>query len=427
MVCVIEYKMYVLYLNGGFQMKKKLIAAAFAAMCVAALSAGCGKNSKPNETTEAESESVTMSEELQNETVDYKVEPEDFSNYIKLGDYTGLDIEVDPADVTDDQIEQAKNSILSSRATMEQITDRAVEDGDSIHLQYTGKLDGVPFDGGSTGESGTDYTVGGNYIKDLNDQLIGLECGKEYSLNCTFPEDYGNEELNGKEVVFDVKVDYIYGDQILPEWNDDFVKDYTDGEYTTVADYEKYINDKLAEDNRNDQEDRYHSSLWAAIIEGSEISYPEDKLQKTQDLYYNNYKQYYESMGSYYGMSYEDTLAVYGMTDDSLKDMCLDYARNELDNIIASGMIAQKENITLSQEEYEQMAREYVASSDKYNTIAEFENEYGQDYLYETFIFRKVSDVIYEKNNMVITENASTDAAENTEEETSEQSGTDAE
>ena len=219
-------------------MKKKLVAIALTGVCVAAMAAGCGKGSK---TSETEGETVSMSAELESETVDFKVEPVDYSQYIKLGEYTGLSIEVDPADVTDEQVEEIKNSILSSCATQEHVTDRTVADGDKIHLQYTGKLDGVPFEGGSTGESGTDYTIGGNYIKDLNDQLIGLECGKDYSLNCTFPEDYGKDELNGKEVVFEVKVDYIYGDDILPEWNDELINEYTGGDYTTVADFEKYM------------------------------------------------------------------------------------------------------------------------------------------------------------------------------------------
>ena len=384
-------------------MKKKLVAIALTGVCVAAMAAGCGKGSK---TSETEGETVSMSAELESETVDFKVEPVDYSQYIKLGEYTGLSIEVDPADVTDEQVEEIKNSILSSCATQEHVTDRTVADGDKIHLQYTGKLDGVPFEGGSTGESGTDYTIGGNYIKDLNDQLIGLECGKDYSLNCTFPEDYGKDELNGKEVVFEVKVDYIYGDDILPEWNDELINEYTSGDYTTVADFEKYMMERLAEDNKNEQTNKYHSALWATIIADSEITYPEDKLQATQDMYYNNYKMYYESMGSYYGLSYEEVLQAYGMTDDTLKEMCLDYAKNEIDNIICANVIAAKENITLSKEEYEQMAREYVASTGQYDTIAAFEEEYGQDYLYETFVFRKVSDMLYEKNTMMVTENA---------------------
>lgn len=389
-------------------MKKKLIAIVLAGACVVTMAAGCGKKDK---STETESETVSMSAELESETVDYKVVPVDYSGYIKLGEYTGLSIEVDPADVTDEQIEQTKNSILTNCATQEHVTDRTVADGDKIHLQYTGKLDGVPFDGGSTGESGTDYTIGGNYIKDLNDQLIGLECGKDYSLECTFPEDYGKDELNGKTVVFEVKVDYIYGDTVLPEWNDELINKYTSGDYTNVADFEKYMRERLAEDNQKTQTNAYHSSLWATIIADSEITYPEDKLQDTQDMYYGNYKQYYESMGTYYGMSYEEVLEAFGITDDKLKEMCLDYAKNELDNIITANVIASKENITLSKEEYEQMAREYVASSDQYDTIADFEKEYGQDYLYETFIFRKVSDVIYEKNTMTVTENAT--ASEN--------------
>ncbi len=68
--------------------------------------------------------------------------------------------------------------MIKNKTTQEHVTDRKVQDKDKIHLQYTGYLDDKAFEGGSTGKDGTDYTIGGNYIPTLNDQLIGLECGK---------------------------------------------------------------------------------------------------------------------------------------------------------------------------------------------------------------------------------------------------------
>ena len=86
-----------------------------------------------------------------------------------------------------------------------------VEDGDTVNIDYVGSIDGVEFDGGNTQGNGTDLTIGsGRYIDDFEEQLIGAHPGDEVEVTVTFPDDYGNEELNGKEAVFDVTVNGIY-------------------------------------------------------------------------------------------------------------------------------------------------------------------------------------------------------------------------
>ena len=86
-----------------------------------------------------------------------------------------------------------------------------VEDGDTVNIDYVGSIDGIEFDGGNTQGNGTDLTIGsGRYIYDFEEQLIGAHPGDEVEVTVTFPDDYGNDELNGKEAVFDVTVNGIY-------------------------------------------------------------------------------------------------------------------------------------------------------------------------------------------------------------------------
>lgn len=86
-----------------------------------------------------------------------------------------------------------------------------VEDGDTVNIDYVGSIDGVEFDGGNTQGNGTDLTIGsGRYIDDFEEQLSGAHPGDEVEVTVTFPDDYGNDELNGKEAVFDVIVNGIY-------------------------------------------------------------------------------------------------------------------------------------------------------------------------------------------------------------------------
>ncbi len=90
-------------------------------------------------------------------------------------------------------------------------TSLTVESGDTVNIDYVGTVDGVEFDGGNTNGSGADLEIGsGSYIDDFEDQLIGAHPGDTVEVTVTFPEDYGVDELNGKEAVFTVTVNGIY-------------------------------------------------------------------------------------------------------------------------------------------------------------------------------------------------------------------------
>lgn len=332
----------------------------------------------------------------------------DYSKYVTLGEYKGLEIEVESAEVTDEQLQSSIDNIISLLTTKEELTEGIVADGDSINLDYTGYLDGEAFDNGSATDY--DYTIGGGFITDLNDQLIGLEVGKEYNLNCTFPEDYGKEELNGKDVVFTVTVNCIYGDDIVPEWNDELVNEYTEGAYTTVEDYEKYLKETLYEQNLEDQQATYSYAMWQTIFDNcTKIEYPEEQLQTYYEQYYNYYKEYYTYIASYYGATYEDYLSLMGVTDEELQDNCMESAKAELNYLMVASEIAKEEGISLTSEEIESLEADIVEQN-SYGSIEEFESEYadyGDNYLYETFVFDEVNDHLLEKNTMVISDTVS--------------------
>lgn len=90
-------------------------------------------------------------------------------------------------------------------------TSLTVEDGDTVNIDYVGTVDGVEFSGGNTQGMGTDLTIGsGSYIDDFEEQLIGHKVGETVTVEVTFPENYGNEDLNGKDAVFEVVINGIY-------------------------------------------------------------------------------------------------------------------------------------------------------------------------------------------------------------------------
>lgn len=392
-------------------MKKRVLALVLAGTMVFGLTA-CNKSGKNDTTTAADGETTvadSTTETTEAQPVTQTTEVTDYSEYLTLGQYTGIDIAVDAAVVTDEQVQSSIDSLVSYYNTnmveAEHITTGTTKDGDVINLDYSGALDGTAFEGG-TATSQT-YTIGsGRFISDLDKQLAGLEVGKEYELKCTFPDDYtNNPDLAGKETVFTVTVNYIEGDKDEYEWGDEFVKLYTNGEYTSADDYRKLIETQLISKAESEQQTEYENALWSKIIENSTVaSYPEEKLSGIADDYYNYYVQYFTYYASLYGMDMASFLSgVYNMTTDDLTEECQAMAKQEVGYIMAACEIFKDLGMTLTDEEYNTRAQD-TAAQNGFDSAAAFVEQYGEEYVRESFIFDIVSDYLVENNNMVINE-----------------------
>ena len=105
----------------------------------------------------------------------------------------------------------ASSASTSASASLQTDTSLTIEDGDTVNIDYVGSIDGVEFQGGNTNGSGADLVIGSHtYIDDFEEQLIGHHPGDSVDVTVTFPEDYGKDELNGKEALFKVTVNGIY-------------------------------------------------------------------------------------------------------------------------------------------------------------------------------------------------------------------------
>lgn len=112
---------------------------------------------------------------------------------------------------TDTSTDISTESTTGDTSTFSTDTSLSVKDGDTVNIDYVGSIDGVEFAGGNTNGAGADLTIGsGTYIDDFEEQLIGAHPGDTVEVNVTFPENYGNEQLNGKDALFVVEVNGIY-------------------------------------------------------------------------------------------------------------------------------------------------------------------------------------------------------------------------
>ena len=134
----------------------------------------------------------------------------DVDSLVVLGEYKGLKLEAEKSEVTDEMVESSLKSAFSMNPLMKEVTDRAVQEGDTANIDYEGKFADtkVAFDGGTA--QGYDLKIGsGSFIDGFEDGLIGVGIGETVDLNLTFPENYGSEDLAGKDVIFTVKVNSI--------------------------------------------------------------------------------------------------------------------------------------------------------------------------------------------------------------------------
>ena len=130
----------------------------------------------------------------------------DLNEYLKVGDYKGLETAAFTVEITEDEIQTQINSELEAAAKTEEIAgDVAIADGDTVNIDYTGKKDGKKFDGGSA--KGEELVIGsGSFIDGFESGLIGKKVGEKVTLNLTFPEDYTEKSLAGEDVVFTVTI-----------------------------------------------------------------------------------------------------------------------------------------------------------------------------------------------------------------------------
>ncbi|MCC8151585.1 MAG: FKBP-type peptidyl-prolyl cis-trans isomerase, partial [Lachnospiraceae bacterium] len=192
---------------------KKLIL--IACICIAAaavIGALAGrayvKNNASSETEDSSAEEETVTDDSSADTE--TTEDTSADNEASADDTTS---EEDTASDDADTDETADTEDTSSEDSTSYSTDTSlvVEDGDTVNIDYTGYIDDVAFDGGSTDGAGTDLVIGsGSYIDDFEDQLIGANVGDTVTVTVTFPDDYGMDDLNGQEAVFEVTINGIY-------------------------------------------------------------------------------------------------------------------------------------------------------------------------------------------------------------------------
>ena len=296
-------------------------------------------------------------------TADVATKPE-----VTLGEYKGLEIEKVSTRVTQKEVDAKIQEEAEKNARTITVTDRPVQDGDEVILDFEGFVDGVAFEGGK----GENYplTIGsGSFIPGFEEQLVGAEAEKEMEVKVTFPEDYHAEDLKGKEAVFKCTIHEIKAKE-LPEIDDEFAAEVS--EFDTLeeykADIKAKIKDQKASEGKRKQEDQ-------AVDAQYEIPQPMIETQVMQMA--DDFAQRIQSQG----ISLEQYFQFTGMTADKMMDELRPQAIKRIETRLVLEAIAKAENIEISDEKLDEelakMAESYKMEVDKLKEFMD-ENEKKQ-------------------------------------------------
>lgn len=296
--------------------KMTAVAAIAATVAVTAAISGCSKSDKTETTVaeseaegESESETETLSEDAQAIADLNPVKPESLGT-VKLGDVSTLEITAPEAEeVTEDSVNDMISYYLSMGGETKTV-EGAAESGDTVNIDYVGKLNGETFDGGSA--EGYDLTLGtGTFIDGFEDGLIGHKAGDEVSLNLTFPSDYSSTDLAGKDVVFDVKVNSVSRALTYEDLTDDIASTYSGGQYTTADAYRSAIREYLEKSAAAYAKNELYTNAVNAAVKASDVEVDDAAIGWAIDVYIQNSDLMFKNYSASYGLTGMNGLAEY--------------------------------------------------------------------------------------------------------------------
>lgn len=342
-------------------MKKRLLMTTV--LCVAVMAAGCkANNTKSTEaatTAESTVETAAETAESGSEAAETEVAETEAArpeykalDHVTLGEYKGLEVTLASTKVTDAEINSEIQSTMSANDKLEQLDKGTVEDGDVANIDYEGVLDGEAFEGGT--EKGADMTIGaGGFVPGFEDGIKGKEIGSSFDVDLTFPEGYGGEELSGKDVTFHITVNSV---KRMPELTDELVAEVSEAK--TVEEYKESVKKSLKEQKENTQESQKLNDLFAQVFESSTVnSYPEDVVEYSK----NRYRASYEAYAKQAEMTFSEYIQQQMQMSEEDFETALDaQVKQELDQQMILLAIAETEEITVSEKEFEEEAAKYA-------------------------------------------------------------------
>ncbi|HEX5565241.1 MAG TPA: trigger factor [Sporosarcina sp.] len=263
---------------------------------------------------------------------------------VKLGDYKGLEVTRQETEVTDEEVEQQLKDRQSALAEMVVKEDGAVENGDTVNLDFEGFVDGEAFEGGKA--EGYDLEIGsGSFIPGFEEQVIGMKQGEEKDIDVSFPEEYHAAELAGKPAVFKVKVHEIKSKEV-PELDDELAKEI-DESVESLEELRTKMKEQTAEEKKSASETAMRDDLVEAAARNAEIDIPEVMIDSEVDRMMDEFGQRLQMQGMNLDLYFQFS----GQDEAALRSQMRDDALSRVRVSLTLEAIGAAENIKVTEEE----------------------------------------------------------------------------
>ena len=269
---------------------------------------------------------------------------------VELGEYKGVEVKKPVYEVSEEEVENQVKAMAEKNARVETKTEGEVENGNIAVIDFKGFVDEVAFEGGE----GKDYSleIGSHtFIDNFEEQLVGAKVGEERTVTVTFPENYGKEELNGKEAKFEVTVKEIKVKE-LPSLDDEFAKEVS--EFDTIAEVKEDIRKKLEKTNEDKAKREFEEAVIGSVVENAKMEIPDAMVEREL----KNMMQDLENKLKYQGLTLEQYYAFTGSNEESMKSYMRDGALNKIKTELVLEKVAEVEKIEASEDELKEKAME---------------------------------------------------------------------
>ncbi|NLY72453.1 MAG: trigger factor [Tissierellia bacterium] len=310
---------------------------------------------------------------------------------VTLGEYKNLKVELMEVEVTEEEVEAKLKEEQEKNARL--VPADLTEDGSDIIMDFVGSIDGVEFDGGSAEDA--DLTLGsGHFIPGFEDQLIGKGLG-EVDVNVTFPEDYSEESLAGKDAHFAVVIKDIKNKE-LPEIDDDFIGDIS--EFDTVEEFKADLREKLEKEKEEFSLAKKAEDALVAAIENMEVELPKAMVEDGVD------RKVYEmdQQLSQQGFSLAQFIEMTGGKMEEFRSQYVPQVELEIKRELLLDAIIEAEGLEVSQEEIDEMvkeqAEEFKMEEEEIRKIYERDN---YEYLKQGMLYDKAQALIVDSVEVI--------------------------
>ncbi|WP_163194189.1 trigger factor [Clostridium thermarum] len=269
---------------------------------------------------------------------------------VKLGEYKGVEVKKSEYPVTDEDVMNELKVMQEKNARIETKTEGTVENGNIAIIDFKGYIDGVAFEGGE----GKNYSLeigSGSFIDNFEEQLIGAAVGEKRDVKVTFPEQYGREELNGKQALFEVTVNEIKVKE-LPALDDEFAKEVS--EFDTLEELKADTRNEMEKANEERAKREYEEKVISTVCDNATIEIPEVMIKKEIDIMLKDM----ENRLKYQGLDLETYYQYTGSTEEKMREYMRESAISKIKADLVINEIAKVENITATEEEIKAKAEE---------------------------------------------------------------------